>query len=248
MFKQKPKKISSSQNSLVKHFVKLRENKKYREHHRSLLISGFKLVREIAEISMPKKIIVEHLEDALEADEIYQANPEIFKKILNLPSPEPIAAEFSFPEQVSLQGKAPLLVLEAIQDPGNLGTLMRTALALGWGGVFFLPGCVDPFHDKAIRSSRGALFHLPWRSGEWEELIQLKEQNLLTVWVADMHGKPLPTIPPKKEILLILSNEAQGISKKASQFGEAISIPISDCSESLNVAIAGAILMYGLRK
>jgi len=166
----------------------------------------------------------------------------VMKKITALTSPEGIAAEFPLPHPSSLERKAPLLALERINDPGNMGTLIRTALALGWEGVFFLPGCVDPFHEKVIRSSRGALFHLPWKQGGWDEL---KKLNLIP-YTADIEGRSLSEVKPEKELLLLLSNEAQGISEEGKRFGQKITIPMSGKMESLNVAISGAIMMYVL--
>lgn len=239
--------IASLHNPLVKHLIKLKENKKYREAKGAVLITGFKLIKELAERHPPRKIFVEKLEDALPCPEIYQVSYGIIKKITQLPSPEPIMAEFALPSCSDLKDKAPLLVLDAIQDPGNLGTLLRTALAFGWQGVFFLPGCVDPFNEKVMRASRGALFQLPFREGSWEEFLQLKEQNSLKAYIADIEGRAFHSIEPEKNSLLLLSNEAQGVSAKAKDLGETITIPMEGASESLNVSIAGAILMYYLK-
>lgn len=245
MFKQT---ITSLQNPLVKHLVKLRQNPKYRLKENSVLISGFKLVREIAKSVSPKKIFVTEETKTDLPGERYIVSTSLLKKISGLPSPEPIAAEFPLPSPSNLETKAPLLVLDAINDPGNLGTVVRTALALDWKGVFFLSNCVDPFHEKVIRASRGALFSLPWMVGSWEVLTKLKEKKQLVSYIADIQGTPCSELPPKKNILLILSNEAQGLSEKGAAFGEKITIPMKGEMESLNVAIAGAILMYELLK
>jgi RNA methyltransferase, TrmH family len=240
--------IASTHNPLVKHLVKLRENRKYREEQNSVAIFGFKLIGEIAAISPPQKIFVENLSDAPHCPTIYQVSPAVLKKMAGMPSCDPIAAEFFLPPPSTLANNAPLLVLDAVQDPGNVGTLLRTALAFGWRGVFFLPGCADPFHEKVIRSSRGALFWLPWREGSWEELQQIKTKNHLRAYIADIRGKPLPSLQPHKNTLLLLSNEGEGVSCKTEGFGEKITIPMTKESESLNVAIAGGVLMYYLRE
>lgn len=239
--------IASVQNPLVKYLVKLRENREYREEIGSVVISGAKLVREVAAIAAPKKIFVEESKEAFLEGEIIQVSHAVLKKITGLPSPEPIAAEFDLPSPSTLKQKKPLLVLDAIRDPGNLGTLLRTALSFGWGGVFFLPTCADPFHEKTIRSSRAALFRLPWREGSWEELFKLQKEENLTLYIADIEGKPLSSIQPSEKVMLLLSNEAQGVAKTGEKFGEKITIPMMGEMESLNVAIAGAIIMYYLR-
>lgn len=231
-------KIISLQNPIIKHLVKLRLDPHYRKEQGLVLISGFKLVEELSSVALPKRIFTEkpyshpHI----------LVSPSVMKKITGLTTPEGIAAEFSLPKPHSLIGKTPLLALDRINDPGNMGTLLRTALALDWEGVFLLPNCVDPFHEKVIRASRGALFHLPWQEGTWEELDQFE----LTRYHADIEGCPLPEIAYQKDLVLLLSNEAQGVSEKGLQFGEPITIPLSEKMESLNVAVAGSIIMYAL--
>jgi RNA methyltransferase, TrmH family len=238
--------ITSLYHPLVKHLVKLRESRCYREEMGTLLITGTKLVREIAAHTPPKRIFVQST-SPVEAPETYIVTDAILKKITGLPSPEPIAAEFPLPHSHLLMNQTPLLALDAIRDPGNLGTLLRTALALGWGGVFLLPTCVDLFHDKVIRSSRAAAYRLPWRIGNWEELTQLCNTNGLHAYIADVEGLPLSHVPASQRILLLLSNEAQGVGQKAEHLGQKITIPMSGEMESLNVAIAGGILMYQLK-
>ena len=150
--------IASLHNPFVKHLVKLREDKKYREEHRSVLISGSTLVREISATNPPKHVFFDRSTESIENG--IPVSHAVLKKITGLPSPEPIAAEFPLPHPSSLVGLAPILALDAIRDPGNLGTLIRTALALGWSGIYLLPTCVDFFHEKVIRASRGAAFRL----------------------------------------------------------------------------------------
>lgn len=232
------KSITSLQNPLVKHLVKLRTDRIYRDKEKSVLISGEKLVNELQQLVKPKRIFTEYPSSHIQVTE------EVMEKITGLPNPEGIAAEFPHPEAASLNQLAPILALDQIRDPGNMGTLIRTAWALGWKGIFFLPGCVDPFHEKVIRASRGALFYLPWKEGNWEELKQFP----LKRYTADIKGLPLHSIPPQKEIVFLLSNEALGVSKEGEQFGEAITIPMEKKVDSLNVSIAGAIMMYYLTR
>jgi len=238
MFKETPKKIISLQNPITKHLVKLRVDARYRKEQNSVLVSGVKLVKELQSFAKPKRIF---------SIKTYPSphtlvSESVMKKITGLTSPEGIAAEFPLPKPSIMEDKAPLLVLDRINDPGNLGTLIRTALALGWEGIFFLPGCVDPFQEKVIRASRGALFRLPWKEGSWDELKKLN----LTAYTADIEGRPLDEIEPQKKILLLLSNEAQGVSEEGASFGERVTIPMPGEMESMNVATCGAIMMYEL--
>ncbi|PKI61452.1 hypothetical protein CRG98_018135 [Punica granatum] len=122
-----------------------------------------------------------------------------------------------------------ILVLDGIQDPGNLGTLLRSAVAFNWGGVFLLPGCCDPFNDKALRASRGASFQLPIVSGYWTHLVSLK---------IEFGMRPL---------CLVLGSEGRGLSEKSESECELVSIPMTGKFESLNVSVAGGIFMFVLQ-
>lgn len=212
-------KITSLDNPLVKHFVKLRTKSSYREEHNSVLVASKKLVDELSALVSPKKVLT-------------QAPEAIFKKITGQNSPEAVVAEFERPKPSCLLGLDHILVLDRIQDPGNLGSLVRTALALGWQGVLFLEGCCDPFNEKAFSASRGALFRLPFAFGGLDEI----DAPLL---VADLEGQE-PTF--QKRCALVLGNEGSGSTIEAPK----ISIPHKGEMESLNVAAAGSILMYTL--
>ena len=229
--------IASLHHPLVKHLVKLREQHRYRKESGTVLITGSKLVKEVAAHTKAKRLFVTKESDTLPSEEVYLVTEAVLKKITALPSPEGIAAEFPLPEPHPLL-HPPLLILDAIRDPGNLGTLLRTALALGWKGVFLLPTCVDLFNDKVIRSSRAAPFYLPWRMGNLEELSELCRE--IDIYIADMEGTPLHTLEPSKKIALLLSNEGEGVNPQTAHLGKRISIPMSGRMESLNVGLPGA--------
>ncbi|KAJ0982883.1 hypothetical protein J5N97_011138 [Dioscorea zingiberensis] len=151
-----------------------------------------------------------------------------------------------------------ILALDGIQDPGNLGTLVRSAMAFKWDGVFLLPGCCDPFNEKALRAARGASFQLPLVSGNWLHLEALRnrfemkmlaghpddyseksERPLLSRELADsLTGMPL---------CLVLGSEGHGLSEKALQVCELVSIPMVGMFESLNVSVAGGIFLFMLQ-
>ena len=156
----------------------------------------------------------------------------VFRKITGQPSPEGVVAEFPLPKPSSLKGLDYVLVLDRVMDPGNMGMLLRSALALGFEGVLFLEGCVDPFNEKALAAARGALFRLPYCFGTLDDI----DAPLL---VADLEGAPLAF---QKRCALVLGNEAQGSQIEAPK----VSIPHKGEMESLNVAAAGSILMYGI--
>ncbi|MBS0628791.1 MAG: RNA methyltransferase [Verrucomicrobia bacterium] len=237
-----PKEVSSLQHPIVKTFVKLRTLRKFRYAQKRLVIAGMKQVSEAPAIEV--LMIRKGFSFGKSATEIYYVTDEILKKITGLESPEPVAAIVKMPPWRSLEGKKKIVVFDGIADPGNLGTLLRTALALGWEGAFLTEDCVDPFNDKALRAAKGATFSLPLRMGTSEELLELiKDYHS---FVADMHGTPLPEVKPKEKVVLILGNEAKGVSEKLKLHCGKVAVPIAHI-ESLNVAAAGAILMYILR-
>ena len=181
------------------------------------------------------------------ADEFLLVTEDIIKKISGIQTPEGILAEVAIPQESSLANSHYILALDGIRDPGNLGTLLRTALALGWDGVFILENSADPYNDKALRAAKGSTFRLPIKTGPWSELKKLLNQNHLKALAADLEGENLDSFSLHDNIVLVLGNEAQGLSKDASSICKKITIPMKGPMESLNVAVAGGILMYSLR-
>lgn len=244
------KEIQSAQHPLVKHLVKLRTNRQQRILSGTALISGKKLILELGTTKKLKTILKEKkflLDPKIKAEKIYIVSNEILKKVTGLESPEPLAAEIALPPSADLTGKKWVLALNSINDPGNLGTLLRTALALGWDGVFITSDSVDPFNDKALRAAKGATFSLPFCLGTEEELHQLILKNKWHVYAADMAGAPLEQISVKMPLLLLLGNESHGIAESFKRQYSTVSIPMDPKMESLNVSIAGAILLYHLK-
>ncbi|XVE86884.1 hypothetical protein DITRI_Ditri18aG0071400 [Diplodiscus trichospermus] len=151
-----------------------------------------------------------------------------------------------------------ILVLDGIQDPGNLGTLVRSAMAFQWGGIFLLPGCCDPFNEKALRASRGAAFQLPIVSGSWYHLETLKDTFNMKILAGhpDSDGKSMKVSSLSQEFVcslahdplcLVLGSEGHGLSEKSQQECELVSIPMAGKFESLNVSVAGGIFLYMLQ-
>lgn len=240
--------ISSLQNPMIKHFVHLRQNSDYRQEHGTLVIEGAKLVNELADKAKTILVSKVHLVPKnVPQTKIVLVSEQVMQKASGMVNPEGILAEVALPAQETLQNKKWLIALDGINDPGNLGTLLRTALALGWEGAFILPDTCDPFNEKALRASRGAVFRLPLRSGTWQELQEMITLNALTPIVADVNGHSLDEFELKEKILLVLSNEARGPSEEAKKACQAVTIPMPGEMESLNVSVAGGIMMYKLR-
>jgi len=243
------KEITSLQHPIVKHIVQLRLDRDFRQASEQVLVAGHKLVQELSSHFSLDLLIVEKNyipPTLLKAKECLRVTDGILKKITGLEHPEPIAALVPLPKQQDLSQKKFLLSLDGVSDPGNLGTIIRTAYALGWEGIFITPSTCDPFNDKAIRAAKGASFFLPLQQGTYEELQDLVNKNHLFVYVADAKGTPLDKKTLKFPLLLILGNESLGVNAMIKDKYPSLSLPIKNI-ESLNVAIAGAILMYAIK-
>jgi RNA methyltransferase, TrmH family len=140
---------------------------------------------------------------------------------------------------------ATVLVLDAVQDPGNFGTLVRTALAFGVLAVVALPGTVDPWNPKSVRAAAGATFRVPIAGIEWSAALAWLHSNGFSVYVATTDGTPLPQLAPAAHSALVVGNEGAGVGEPALRAADArVTIPMSGPAESLNVAIAAGILLY----
>jgi RNA methyltransferase, TrmH family len=141
---------------------------------------------------------------------------------------------------------AAVLVLDAVQDPGNFGTLVRTAEALGAAGVITLPGTVDPWNAKSVRAAMGSSFRLPIVAAEWDQAAPWLAGQAMTVVAAVVGAEPLPTPPPSRAAL-VLGNEGAGVGEETlARATVRAGIPLRGRAESLNVAAAGAILLHQL--
>ena len=242
--------LSSLQHPLVKHLVKLRKNRTYRYEQKTVLISGIKLIRELSQKFSFKNILLEKTYRPLfsyNAQQTSTTSLDVLEKITGLKTPEPIAAEICMPIFQDLKSSKRLLILDKVVDPGNLGTLLRTALAFDWS-IFLVEGCVDLYNDKALRAAKGATFFLNLTQGNLIDLQSLLQKGSFHIYAADAKGSnPHPNLP-EKPIALALGNESHGLSPFIIQRAKKIAIPIKKPIESLNVAIAGAIFMYLLQE
>ena len=141
---------------------------------------------------------------------------------------------------------AVVLMLDAVQDPGNLGTLTRTAEALGAAGVVALPGTVDPWNAKSVRAAMGSSFRLPIVEAGWDEAAPWLAEQRVEVIAAVVGAPPLPSPGPRRAAL-VLGNEGAGVGEETRRHAAIeAGIPLRGRAESLNVAAAGAILLYEL--
>lgn len=193
----------------------------------------------ITEVATTRKIPVLHVSE------------EDFVSASDTDNPQGVLAIASIPEwnlPTSLPDKMRLVILDALQDPGNVGTVIRTATALGVTATIALPGTVDLWNAKVVRASMGALFHHPTMTMSWQECQQKLSESSTVLFAADAKGRSvshLSAIPER--IALVVSNEGAGLSSNlSSQITERVSIPMSAEVESLNVGVATGILLFAL--
>lgn len=239
------KSISSAQHPLIKHLVKLRTDASYRNDQRLLVLDGLKPIQEVSHLLTKVLFTPSYAASAAALPgEKWEITEPLLKKVSGMTTPEGIFAEIRMPPFVQLDKQKLVLALDGISDPGNLGTLLRTALALGWNSVYFLPGCCDPYNEKALRAARGAHFKLDLAKGSTKNLQEWAVKRNVQALVADGRGKHPETILKHSERLLVLGNEAHGASEDIRLFCHSVAIPMPGDMESLNVAIAGGILLY----
>ncbi|MCH9633640.1 MAG: 23S rRNA (guanosine-2'-O-)-methyltransferase RlmB [Chlamydiae bacterium] len=233
--------ITSSQNSLIKHLIKLQKVVSYRKECQSIFLEGKKLVEEACSSLLVKHCFIEEGKNTIGSYPTTFISESVVSKLSSLKSSDGYFAEVEKPLNNDLRGSNKIIVLDGLQNPGNLGTLIRTALAFGYDGAFILDESVDPFSPKVIRASMGACLQLPICIGSESDLLDLAHENKMDLFTADASGTPIDETSPSKPFMLILGNESKG--SQLNLCSTKVSLPI-ECVDSLNVAIAGSLLMY----
>jgi TrmH family RNA methyltransferase len=185
------------------------------------------------------------------AVEILALPPDVFASAVNTESPQGIAAlveppGFTLEDVVNRKSPTLILIAAGLQDPGNLGTLIRSAEAFGATGLVTLPGTVSQWNQKALRASAGSVFRLPVAAGGEDELFAaLESRKIATLAAVAAQGEALTQHDLARPIALILGNEGSGIPAGVlRRSSHRITIPCPGPVESLNAAIAGSILLY----
>ncbi|MGE6751806.1 TrmH family RNA methyltransferase [Rossellomorea sp. NPDC071047] len=244
--------IQSSKNPVVKQWKKLL-TKKERDLTRTYIIEGFHLVEEalkqedtvleliqVEGIDLPQKWTVDSISMTMVSDEVGKA----------LSDTETSQGIFAICKQKEdeheIEQAATFMLLDGLQDPGNIGTIIRTADAAGIDMIVLGKGTVDPYNPKVLRSAQGAHFHIPIIRRDLAETIpELKERNIPVYGTALENGVEYTTIKPQSSYALIVGNEGNGMSNELlTETDQNLYIPIYGKSESLNVAIAAGVLLY----
>lgn len=236
--------ITSLTNAKVKQWAKYKE-KKYRESDQRFLIEGEHLIQEAHTAGLIECILIEAGRTCAFAHyETYEVTKDILKKLSDSVSGTWMMAVCRMPKPTSTFGDK-VIVLDGVQDPGNVGTIIRTAYSFGYTSVVLSSACADIYNEKVIRSTQGALFHIPVIRGEIMALLaQLKQQGI-TCYATSLHdAAAMQSVCVKQPLALIFGNEGKGVSQCVLDESDHRVYIEMDTFESLNVAVAAGICMY----
>lgn len=250
--------ITSTKNERIKALVKLKK-KKYREEAGLFLIEGEKSVGEaIASGSAISQILLNEEQQEkfapileacdLEKIELLLCSPHVMDAVGDAKTSQGILAVASSASLNAQIGDGMVVVLEDVADPQNVGTIIRTADAVGAGGVILTAGCADFLSPKAIRASMGSIFHIPIVAEREisHVLEELKSKNM-TIVAGHLQGRGDFDFHNDR-IAIVVGNESRGVSHTVEQMADVLyKIPIYGQAESLNVAVAAGILLYAAK-
>lgn len=245
--------IESKNNPVVKRALKIIKGQI--DDDSLLLVEGHKLIDEARKSgAQPQMVFVEHSENLRDKKALesccYVVPRALLKELSTVKNATEIVAFFSPPVFASLSASLTtaslLVVLDRIQDPGNLGTILRVSEAMGADAAILLKGSCSPLNPKVIRAAMGSSFRLPVFADVCpDEFFKLARNNSFATICADMDGTPLPQFSFPEKVALILGQEGQGLSKEIlKECTCKLAIPMQGQVESLNVATSAAICLY----
>nr|WP_310739764.1 RNA methyltransferase [Oceanobacillus alkalisoli] len=244
--------ITSLTNGKVKAWRKLHK-RKGRKEQQMFLIEGSHLVEEawksgqkIVEIIAEENVSIPAWSANLPVERV---SNQVFTHISQTTTPQGVAAIIKMQPVTVITGNQ-LVMLDAIQDPGNLGTIIRTADAAGIDAVILGEGTVDLYNDKVIRATQGSLFHIPVYEADLKEEIPSLRERGYEIWATALEDATYyHEVKTPEKVGLILGNEGAGVQRDLlQQADKRVKIPIYGKAESLNVSIAAGILMYHLKE
>ncbi len=238
------KKITSVNNEYIKELVRLHE-KKYRDEQKKFIVEGYHLVSE-AKGLLETVLIVDEKDEVMGIENVLVTN-EIINKVGFTKTPQQIIGVCHYFPEYTLIGER-FLLLDHLQDPGNIGTLVRSAVGFDIDMIVLSNDSVDLYNDKFIRATQGALFKARIIIDQLEKIVnELKKQKIKIIGTSLESCKNLEEIAGEKKYAIILGNEASGVSKNLLEITDVnVKIKINPALESLNVGVAGGIIMHYL--
>lgn len=254
--------IQSKDNKTIKHIISLQQ-RKYRQKFGEYTVEGIRAVTDIGNKGYLRSILIREskrseleplVQKGFTVSSIYVVQDPIFDKIEHSVNGQGILgiAKKCVNDLHSFIVEDGLYVaLDGVQDPGNLGTIIRTAVAANVKGIFLLKGTVDPYNEKCVRSTMSALCSIPiFEDVTLSEFYDFIKDNRIKTYVTSLdNAKPYHTISYAERTMVILGNEGNGVSRNIIEMcDQAIAIPMYGDIESLNVSIAAALCMYKVRE
>lgn len=261
--------IESTSNTRLKRIQRLRMNARFRRQEQAFVVEGWKLVGEalthrLAESVYLSEGSLEEYRERVDQGSFLQPETGVdiqivsdpcFRQISDTVNPQGILAIVQMPQydrEVILDSdRAAVLCLEDIQDPGNLGTMLRTAEGAGMSAVILSKGCVDLFNPKVVRSTMGALFRVPYLiCHDMSTEVEYLKSGGFTMYAAHLKGRHDFTQEEYKgKVGILIGNEAKGLTDSVSeQADRLVRIPMEGQLESLNAAVSAALLMYEVHR
>ena len=241
-------KITSRKNPLLQQVKKLLSSKKAREEAGLFVADGTKLLQEAVKYFPGLETVI--LSEGVEAEvpaavRLIRVPGDVMESISPMQTPQGALFLCRLPEKTKFIPKPGMLLLDGIQDPGNLGTMLRTADALGIP-VALLEGCADPYSHKVVRSSMGAVFRTPVVQTSWEEVSRSCTAAGIPVAVTALSDRAKDIRNADvKAMAVVIGSEGQGVRREILDAADAeLIIPMTAHCESLNAAVAAAIVMW----
>lgn len=236
--------ITSKSNPLIKNVAALAD-KKYRRQTGLYLVEGTKPVKECIAFGCSVQTVICTAEHADMFNGAITVSESVFRSISSEKTPQGVIAVVKLPQNGLKPPQSSCLLLDCLQDPGNIGAIVRTANAAGYGEIYLI-NCADAYSPKAVRASMGGIFHVTTYCGSAAEISDaLKNIPLIC---ADMDGEDVFGFTPPERFCLCIGNEGGGISAEIkNKAAHTVKIPMRETCESLNAAVSAGIAMYALK-
>ncbi len=240
--------IISRTNDYVKH-IKALSQKKYRDEHSEFIVEGIKLVKEAIDekLNIKKIIICEELyKDKIDFENIEYVSESVFNYISETKTPQGILAVIEQNKNIKISGNV-IFALDNLQDPGNLGTIIRTLDCSGINSLILSNDSVDLYNSKVVRSTMGAIFRVNTLYVEslTEKLLELKKEGYKIIVTSLQASNYIYDLDLKQKCVVVIGNESKGISKNVMEIADIkTKIPMLGKTESLNASVAASIIAY----
>lgn len=242
--------LTSKNNPLVKETAALKE-KKARKEQGMFLVEGRKMAVECrnSDFEVDRVFVAESYtgENPFPTEQTVCVSDDVFRFLSDEKTPQGILCRIKIPTRTLIAPKGKCLLLDGVADPGNVGTIIRTANAAGYEEIYLTEECADPYSPKSVRASMSGIFFTKIHRATRDEVLSVLSDTPIVV--ADMGGVNVFSFQAPKRFALAIGNEANGISVAVrNQAAHTVKIPMQATQESLNAAISAGIIMYVLSK